>query len=65
MRKKNIFIICLALFMLISTIVGIVGCSSTPQYGNTEEVIQTTTTTTEKPIVREKQTTTTTTIQSD
>lgn len=62
MKKNNIFMLCLAFFMLFITIVG---CSSTPQYANTEEVIQTTTTTTERPVVTEEQTTTTTTIETN
>jgi len=61
MKKRNIFIRYLVLFMLIATMVA---CSSTPKHESKGEVIQQTTTTTEKPVVQEKRTTTTTTTQT-
>jgi len=61
MKKRNVFINCLAIIIMIATIVS---CSSAPQYESTGEVIRKTTTTTEKPVIEQKRTSTTTTTES-
>ncbi len=58
MKKKNVILSYLGLFMLVASITA---CASEPRQQTTEETIRKTTTTTETPTTQEKRTTTTTT----